>query len=65
MIDQVAKIVGKILGVGCPVKITAIPIVKIDQRLTLTPEQIVLFCQQWQIAELAVFGSLHKIGQEK
>ena len=34
------------------------PIQKIYQRLNLTPEQIVLFCEQWQIAELAVFGSI-------
>jgi len=40
------------------VDISAMPIQKIYQRLNLTPEQIVLFCEQWQIAELAVFGSI-------
>ena len=40
------------------VDISAMPIQKIYQRLNLTPEQIALFCQKWQIAELAVFGSI-------
>jgi len=36
----------------------AISIQKIYDRLTITPEQLRDFCIRWQIAELAVFGSI-------
>ncbi|MBD2161883.1 nucleotidyltransferase domain-containing protein [Limnothrix sp. FACHB-708] len=36
----------------------AISIQKIYDRLTITPEQLKDFCIRWQIAELAVFGSI-------
>lgn len=36
----------------------AISIQKIYDRLTITPEQLKAFCIRWQIAELAVFGSI-------
>lgn len=31
---------------------------KIYERLSITPQQLMEFCQKWQIAELAVFGSI-------
>ncbi|NJN86924.1 MAG: DNA polymerase subunit beta [Leptolyngbyaceae cyanobacterium SL_7_1] len=31
---------------------------RIYQRLNTTPEQLAQFCEKWQIAELAVFGSV-------
>lgn len=31
---------------------------RIYQRLQVTPEQIMAFCQKWKIIELAVFGSV-------
>jgi uncharacterized protein len=31
---------------------------KLQERLTITPEQLVEFCERWQIAELALFGSI-------
>jgi predicted nucleotidyltransferase len=31
---------------------------EIYQRLNVLPEQIVNFCQKWQIVELALFGSI-------
>jgi len=30
----------------------------LQQRLQVPPEQIEVFCQQWQVIELAVFGSV-------
>ena len=36
----------------------AIPMPQIYQRLNTTPEAIAAFCEKWQIAELAVFGSV-------
>jgi len=30
----------------------------LPQNLTLTDEQIKLFCQKWQVTELALFGSV-------
>ena len=36
----------------------ATSIQKIYDRLTITPEQLRDFCTRWQIAELAVFGSI-------
>ncbi|MBD2634776.1 nucleotidyltransferase domain-containing protein [Limnothrix sp. FACHB-881] len=36
----------------------ATSIQKIYDRLTITPEQLKDFCIRWQIAELAVFGSI-------
>ncbi|OCQ95903.1 hypothetical protein AMR42_16345 [Limnothrix sp. PR1529] len=36
----------------------ATSIQKIYDRLTITPEQLRDFCIRWQIAELAVFGSI-------
>ena len=35
-----------------------IPVQKIYDRLGMTPPQLMEFCQKWQIAELAVFGSI-------
>ncbi|NJK60040.1 MAG: hypothetical protein HC918_07130 [Oscillatoriales cyanobacterium SM2_1_8] len=35
-----------------------IPVQKIYDRLGITPSQLMEFCQKWQIAELAVFGSI-------
>jgi uncharacterized protein len=35
-----------------------IPIQSIYQRLSTTPEKIVAFCESWQLAELALFGSV-------
>jgi len=40
-------------GVGCGVSIEAV-----YDRLGITPLQLREFCQKWQIAELAVFGSI-------
>jgi len=40
-------------GVGCGVSIEAV-----YDRLGITPLQLMEFCQKWQIAELAVFGSI-------
>ncbi|OJJ24465.1 DNA polymerase subunit beta [Roseofilum reptotaenium AO1-A] len=31
---------------------------QIYQRLQVTPEQVVAFCQKWKIIELSVFGSV-------
>jgi uncharacterized protein len=36
----------------------AMPLQQIYQRLNITPEQLVDFCEKWQIAELALFGSV-------
>lgn len=36
----------------------AISIQEIYQRLNITPEEISSFCAKWQIAELALFGSV-------
>lgn len=35
----------------------AMPIQEIYQRLNTTPEKIAAFCEKWQIAEFAIFGS--------
>jgi uncharacterized protein len=29
-----------------------------QERLAITPEQLAEFCQKWQVAELALFGSI-------
>ncbi len=39
--------------VRCP-----LPMSTVYERLPITPQQIAEFCQKWQIAELAVFGSI-------
>ncbi|NEQ65417.1 MAG: nucleotidyltransferase family protein [Symploca sp. SIO2D2] len=31
---------------------------RLQKRLTITSEQLVKFCQRWQVAELALFGSV-------
>lgn len=31
---------------------------KISDRLAITPDQLEKFCQRWQVAELALFGSV-------
>lgn len=31
---------------------------QVYQRLNMTPEQIAIFCQKWQIIEFALFGSI-------
>ena len=31
---------------------------KLQTRLPITPKQLTEFCQRWQIAELALFGSI-------
>ncbi|NEP14681.1 MAG: nucleotidyltransferase family protein [Symploca sp. SIO2C1] len=31
---------------------------RLQKRLTITSEQLIKFCQRWQIAELALFGSI-------
>lgn len=36
----------------------AVTIGKVYDRLNITPDQLIDFCQKWQIAELAVFGSV-------
>jgi|GEM_PF-123486 len=36
----------------------AIPMQQIYQRLNTTPDAIAAFCEKWQIAELALFGSV-------
>lgn len=40
------------------IPVQKIPVQKIYDRLGLTPPQLMEFCQKWQIAELAVFGSI-------
>jgi uncharacterized protein len=37
---------------------SAMPMQKIYQRLNTTPERIASFCEEWQIAEFALFGSV-------
>ncbi|XGV87795.1 MAG: nucleotidyltransferase family protein [Limnothrix sp. BL-A-16] len=39
-------------------KTDTISIQEVYNRLTITPEQLKEFCIRWQIAELAVFGSI-------
>ena len=39
-------------------KTDTISIQEVYNRLTITPEQLKDFCIRWQIAELAVFGSI-------
>ncbi|MBJ7901001.1 MAG: DNA polymerase subunit beta [Cyanobacteria bacterium RI_101] len=31
---------------------------RLQSRLGITPEQLVAFCQRWQVSELALFGSI-------
>lgn len=31
---------------------------RLQSRLGITPEQLAEFCQQWQVSELALFGSI-------
>jgi uncharacterized protein len=31
---------------------------RLQERLTITSEQLTEFCQQWQVAELSLFGSV-------
>lgn len=35
-----------------------LPIQEIYKRLNTTPEKIAAFCEKWQIAEFAIFGSM-------
>lgn len=47
-------------GQRCEVDIAgcAMPIQKVCQRLNTTSEQIIVFCEKWHLAELALFGSV-------
>jgi predicted nucleotidyltransferase len=36
----------------------AVPMQKIYERLNITPKELTDFCEKWQIAELAIFGSI-------
>lgn len=31
---------------------------RLQERLTITPEELSAFCQRWQVSELALFGSI-------
>jgi uncharacterized protein len=31
---------------------------KLQERLTVTPEELSDFCQRWKVSELALFGSI-------
>jgi uncharacterized protein len=31
---------------------------RLQERLTITPEELFDFCQRWQVSELALFGSI-------
>lgn len=38
--------------------VDSIPMQQIYERLNITPQQLKDFCQQWQLSEIALFGSV-------
>jgi predicted nucleotidyltransferase len=40
------------------IDIAGCPMPQIFERLNITPEELADFCEKWQIAELALFGSI-------